>query len=176
MNKGALISGLLVLEFFAVWFWNTMKPVQKNRGTKASVEFRNSGPGIGQASSANGSVSVSKPLLAASNGLISAAALKQIGMLEAEKAMRTPPQQKIDSQLLYARKMQNGVMVAEGVPRQRVNLDKDDQGRILLDIKADVSDALLQYIELLGGTVINVFPQYQAIRAAVPLQGIENLA
>jgi hypothetical protein len=109
-------------------------------------------------------------------GQISASALKQIAALEKEKESRTPTQEKIDSQLLYADKMRRGVPIADGVPVQRVDLDKDDQGRILVDIKADVTDALLQYIKTLGGNVVNDFPQYQAIRAGVPLANIEDLA
>jgi hypothetical protein len=110
------------------------------------------------------------------DGQISASALKQIAALEAEKAKRTPTQQKIDSQLLYADMMSRGVPIADGVPTQRVDLDKDDQGRVLVDIKANVTDALLQHIGTLGGKVINDFPQYQAIRASVPLTNIEVLA
>jgi hypothetical protein len=109
-------------------------------------------------------------------GQISASALKQIAALEKEKESRTPTQQKIDSQLLYADKMRRGVPIADGVPVQRVDLDRDDQGRILVDIKADVTDSLLQYIKTLGGNVVNDFPQYQAIRAGVPLANIEDLA
>ena len=85
------------------------------------------------------------------DGQISASVLKQIGALEAEKSKRTTVEQKIDSQLLYADKMRRGEPIAEGVPTLRVNLDKDDQGRILVDIKADVTDALLQYIKTLAG-------------------------
>jgi hypothetical protein len=96
--------------------------------------------------------------------------------LEAEKSRRTPIQQKIDSQLLYADKMRRGEPIAEGVATQRVVLDKDDQGRVSVDIKADVTDSLLQYIGTLGGKVINDFPKYQAIRANVPLSNIEVLA
>jgi hypothetical protein len=110
------------------------------------------------------------------DGQISASVLKQIAALEKEKGGRTPTQQKIDTQLLYADKMQRGVPIADGVPVQRVDLDKDDQGRILVDIKADVTDSLLQYIKTLGGNVVNDFPQYQAIRAGVPLANIEQLA
>jgi hypothetical protein len=111
------------------------------------------------------------------DGQISASALKQIAALERAKASRTPVEQKIDSQLLYADMMQRGIPIADGVPTQRVDLDKDEQGRILVDIKADVTDALLQYIrQNLGGNVVNDFPQYQAIRASVPLTNIEVLA
>ena len=109
-------------------------------------------------------------------GQISASALKQIAALEAEKARRTPVQQKIDSQLLYADRMRQGIPIADGIPTQRVDLDKDAEGRVLVDIKATVTDGLLQYIKTLGGNVISSFPQYQAIRAGVPLADIEVLA
>ncbi|MFZ0826530.1 MAG: S8 family serine peptidase [Verrucomicrobiia bacterium] len=109
-------------------------------------------------------------------GQISPGALKQIAALEQEKARRTPAQQKIDSQLLYADKMQRNLPVADGVPTQRVDLDQDGQGRVLVDITAEVTGGLLRQIEALGGMVINSFPQYHAIRAAVPLAGIERLA
>lgn len=109
-------------------------------------------------------------------GQISPSALEQINALEAEKSQRTPIQQKIDSQLLYADKMRRGVPIAKGVATQRVDLDKDAQGRILVDIKAEVTDALLQFIESGGGKIINSFPQYNAIRAGVPLANVEDLA
>ena len=38
-----------------------------------------------------------------------------------------------------------------------------------MDIKADVTDELLHEIGALGGNVINSFPEYHAIRAAVPV-------
>jgi len=110
------------------------------------------------------------------NGQISASALKQIGALEVEKSMRTPVEQKIDSQLLFADKIRRGIPIAEGVPTLRVSLDQDDQNRVLVDIKAEVSAGLLDYIAFLGGKVINDFPQYQAIRANMPLAQIETLA
>ncbi len=109
-------------------------------------------------------------------GQISASALKQITALETEKSRRTPAQQKIDSQLLYADKMRRGEPIADGVASLDVKLERDDQGRPLVDIKADVTDELLQEIGELGGNVINSFPQYHAIRAAVPLSVIEILA
>ena len=89
---------------------------------------------------------------------------------------RTPIQQKIDSHLLYADKMQRGEPIAEGVTTQRLNLDRDNQGRILVDIKADVTQSVLQSIAVLGGNVINSYPEYRAIQAGVPLSEIENLA
>ena len=57
-----------------------------------------------------------------------------------------------------------------------IDLERDDQGRPLLDIKADVTEELLRAIETLGGKVINQFPRFRAIRAAVPLSVVEDLA
>ena len=101
--------------------------------------------------------------------------LKQISALEDEKANRTPTQLKIDSQLLYADKMQRGLPVAAGVPTQRVNLQTDSQNRVLVDITATVTDALLNFITNQGGQVINDFPQYKSIRASLPLAQMEAL-
>ena len=110
------------------------------------------------------------------DGRVSARVLEQIAALETEKRQRTLVQDKIDSQLLYADKMNRGLLIAEGVPTQRVDLDKDEQGRVFVDIKAEVSDGLLQYIAARSGKVVSSFPQYQAIRASIPLDGLEELA
>ena len=145
---------------------DTTSPPEDSRPVAANAPARSPNPGT------NGA----RERLQGSDGQISAHALEQIRALEAEKAHRTPVQQKIDSQLLSADKMRRGLPVAEGVPTQRVDLDKDEQGRVLVDIKAEVTAALLRFIETLGGRVINSFPEYQAIRAGIPLGGVETLA
>ncbi|MBU6401455.1 MAG: S8 family serine peptidase [Verrucomicrobia bacterium] len=109
-------------------------------------------------------------------GQISPIALKLIGALEDEKKHRTPAQLKMDSQLVYADQMRRGAPIADGVPTQRVRLDQDAQGRVLVDITARVSPTLLAHIESAGGDVINNYPQYDAIRARVPLATLEPLA
>ena len=62
------------------------------------------------------------------------------------------------------------------MPLQRLRLTEDQQGRVLVDLKAEVTETLLREIRSLGGAVINSFPQFQSIRAAVPLAGIETVA
>lgn len=133
----------------------------------ASDPFTNS-PKVSAANATNNSRAIA--------GQISASALKQIAALETEKANRTPVQQRIDSQLLYADKMRRGIPIADGIQTLHINLDKDAQGRILVDIKAQVTDSLLQYIRDLGGNIVNSFAQYNAIRANVPLSSIESVA
>src|SRR5581483_10488873 len=117
-----------------------------------------------------------KPAVAAGGPEISEQAWKQINALEEAKDHRTAAQQKIDSQLLYADAMRRGVPVAAGTPTQRVELDWDKEGRVLVDIQADVSGDLLRLIGSMGGSVVNSFVEYHAIRAAVPLEAVEKLA
>jgi hypothetical protein len=102
--------------------------------------------------------------------------MRQIQALLDEKATRTPTQTKIDSQLLFARKLERNEPIAEGLSTLRVDLDRDQGGRVLLDIKAAVSEGLLADIRQHGGTIVNSFAEYQAIRAALPLEEVENLA
>ena len=47
---------------------------------------------------------------------------------------------------------------------------------LMVDIRADVSPAVLSRIRSLGGTVINSVPKYRAIRARLPIAAVEKLA
>jgi len=113
---------------------------------------------------------------AAGTGSLSPNVLKQIQALQTAKLNRTPAQRKMDSQLIDAEKMRRGEPVAEGITTLRVDLDKDDEGRVLTDIDAKVSAELLQRITALGGKVVSHFEEFNAIRARVPLSQVETLA
>src|SRR5262245_32050983 len=138
------------------------------------------------------SIAVAPP--ASAEDAISESALKQIMVLEQQKAERSPAQAKMDSQLLYGSQRSALRMVA---PALEPDLKMLEDGRILVDITtAAASDSptseeavhkgpsrrapgrargvtamsrervpLLRRIESLGGTVVNAFPQYRAIRA-----------
>jgi uncharacterized repeat protein (TIGR01451 family) len=120
--------------------------------------------------SASAAVGVSSTVPLGSNALI------QIQALMAEKDSRTPAQQKMDSQLIYAFKAANGQPAAPGVTLQKIGADVDAQGMVPVDITATVSDDLLNWIKQSGGLVINSFAKYQAIRARLPLAIVESLA
>jgi Subtilase family/IPT/TIG domain len=107
---------------------------------------------------------------------ISPSARQQIESLIAEKRHRTPAQRKLDSQLLTAIKLKRGEPMSADVPTLRIDVKTDAQGRALVDLDATVSDDLLKQIKILGGEVINSFPQFNAIRAQVPLSALETLA
>jgi hypothetical protein len=93
-----------------------------------------------------------------------------------EKEERTPEQQKIDSQLLYAIYQMRGEAKAKGVPTEPIPLEKDAKGRVLIDIRAPVSKKLLARIEKLGGQVVSSAKDYHSIIAYLSLGRIETLA
>lgn len=107
---------------------------------------------------------------------LSAQAQSQIGSLLAEKEARTPTQQKLDSQLIYAAKMQRGQAISSAVETLQVSLPEDSTGQVLVDIDATVSRALLKSIGAAGGSVESSFPQYHTLRARLPLAQIEAIA
>ena len=107
---------------------------------------------------------------------ISDQALRQIGALYQEKASRSPAQRKISSSLLFEIKKARRDVTLEGLPELRSGIELGADGRVLVDMDAEVSDALLSRIDDLGGVIVNHFKRYHAIRAGLPLEAIEALA
>ena len=129
---------------------------------------------------------------------------RQIGEVLAGKSQRTPAQRKISSQLLDAGSNARlaGADGSEQPPeavgsRQPPKADGSRQPRgsvasalqqaadpdavaepelVTVDIRANVTPAVLARIRALGGTVINSVPEYRAIRAQIPLAAVERLA
>ena len=66
-------------------------------------------------------------------------AMAQIEALLREKETRTPAERKIDSQLLYARRMELGVPIAPGVQTLEVDIPRADDGHVIVDVKANVT-------------------------------------
>lgn len=115
-------------------------------------------------------------LPAAHGDSLSDSARLQIQALEAEKAARTPAQQKMDSQLVYALEMARTGMIAPGVTRLQIGVQPDATGRVRVDLDATVTPDLLNAITQSGGQVINSFAEFHAVRAVVPLALTETLA
>ena len=82
---------------------------------------------------------------------ISPQALAQIDALMKEKESRTPAERKIDSQLLYARRMQQGLPIAPGVQTQEVDLPYADDGHVIVDVKANPTPSLLAHVNAITG-------------------------
>ena len=103
-------------------------------------------------------------------------ALKQIQSLIDEKESRTPAQQKINSQLLYALKMSRGQAISTEVATLNVNITKDAAGLALVDIKGTIDNALIKTINSLGGKILFSSEKFNIINAAIPLQALEPIA
>ncbi len=88
------------------------------------------------------------------------------------KARRTPAQRKLSSQLLDAA----GVQPSDSVTRQRAPTADVEDEVVTVDIRADVTGAVLARIRALGGTVLSSVPEYRAIRARLPLTALGPLA
>ena len=107
-------------------------------------------------------------------GALPLRAVRQIETLLAEKAQRTRAQRKVSSRLLDAGSKPPARASAEA--RADVTDTAVPQGLVTVDIRADVTPAVLARIRALGGTIINSVPKYRAIRARLPLAALERLA
>ncbi|HWY77035.1 MAG TPA: S8 family serine peptidase, partial [Verrucomicrobiae bacterium] len=107
---------------------------------------------------------------------IAPGALAEIQALEQEKAARTPAEQKLDSNLLYAHKKLVTGVASAAVPHLEPSVKIRPDGLVEVDVSASVSADLLGFITNSGGQIINSFPQYQTIRAAIPLSAVEAIA
>jgi len=107
---------------------------------------------------------------------ISESAMQQIQALIEEKESRTPAQQKIDSQLLYAMKMRQGQMIARGIEKLNTEVATDDDGRTVVDISARVTGRLLRRLRANGAYVMYSDARYNAIQALAPLDRLESIA
>jgi hypothetical protein len=107
---------------------------------------------------------------------LSASAAQQIQALLDEKENRTPAQQKIDSQLLYAAKMASGQPITANVQTLAVNVSQNSEGRVEVDITAVVDDSLIKSLEAGGAKIIASVPEFNSIRAEVSLANLEQLA
>jgi len=102
--------------------------------------------------------------------------MPEIRRLEAQSAQRTDAQKKLSSQLIDAGRPPAPGAVMPGLPALR-SAPLDTQGaRTLVDIDAEVDDALLAAIRAAGGSVVNAHPEERAVRAYVPADRIESLA
>lgn len=107
---------------------------------------------------------------------ISDSAMIQIRALQAEKASRSALHRKLDSQFVFELKRNRGQAIAAGVTELQPNIKRESDGRVLIDINADVTQPLLQKITQGGGTIIHSSPRFHSIRAQVTIDQLENLA
>jgi hypothetical protein len=105
---------------------------------------------------------------------MSASAARQIQALQAEKAARTPAQLKMDSQLVYAVKLQRSDATLAAVPGLRPGVEVSSAGMTLVDITTTLNADLKGFLTSIGGSVVNQLDR--STRAVVPVSRIEEIA
>ncbi len=110
---------------------------------------------------------------------IAPSAQRQIAALLSEKASRTPAQRKMSAHLVHASEILRGQPVHPDLPvppgaLAAVRLDA--RNNVEVDVRGEITPALLEYVRILGGTVGNSFPEYHSMRATLPLLAVEQLA
>ncbi len=115
------------------------------------------------------------PDVAGQAGLPKSAA-DQIGALLLEKANRTPAQQKMDSQLVYAAKQKSGKAIAAGVTDLQPAVTYGKDGLVRVDIRTRVTGPISSMIKGLGGVVEATYAHSDSVIARLPIESIESLA
>jgi hypothetical protein len=95
---------------------------------------------------------------------ISPAALAQIDALIAEKATRTGLQRKLDSQIVYELKMEQGESIARGVDELATDLPYTPDYQLEINANAGVTDTLLSQLRAMGVAVVDANPAAGTIR------------
>jgi len=101
---------------------------------------------------------------------------RDIEALLAEKAQRTPTERKIDSRLLYQRRMEQGRPAVPGIARLHTGVERGPDGLVEVDLDAVVGPGLRARIAALGGRIVHASPHRNAVRAWIPMEGVEALA
>ena len=72
--------------------------------------------------------------------------------------------------------MRRGLPAAAGIPSLQTGVEIAADGGVLLDVRADVDDALRVRIEALGGRIVSSVPSRGALRVRLPIDAVETLA
>jgi hypothetical protein len=110
------------------------------------------------------------------SAVTTAAALTGSQTMPPEKVSRTPAQRKIDSQLLNEIYRRRGQAGQKRVPPGETGVRVDARGRARVDLRAEVTPALLKKVQRLGGIIQSTSVEYRSILAWVPLLKLEQLA
>src|SRR4051794_62744 len=95
---------------------------------------------------------------------ISPEAMQQIQAIQAEKGSRTGVQKKIDSNLLYALKMERGQPVAAGIPTLATGVQADNSGAVTVFVRGTIDTALLSALRGMSVEVVASYPAQGTVR------------
>ena len=109
-------------------------------------------------------------------GAVTSVAVQQMQALQAEKALRTTAQQKIDSNVLFTVRMLAGQPAVPGIPYLDTGIDLDRNDNIVVDMVAHVTGGLLHQLSLAGAKILYTNPDLRAVRAIIPPSQMEWIA
>jgi hypothetical protein len=92
------------------------------------------------------------------------------------KASRTPAEQKIDSQLLIEIARREPRSSRKDAPLLKTGVQIDGKRRALVDVRAEVTPALLKAMRSLGAVVVSSSTEYRSVIAWMPLLKMKQLA
>jgi hypothetical protein len=114
------------------------------------------------------------PSLALSQAL-SNTVQQQIADILSAKRKFTPAQQKMESALVFAAQRARGELAGQSFAGFAPLAPVDAGGFVTVEIKGAAA-AIVNQVNALGGQVIAQFPQFNSVRARLPLQSVETLA
>ena len=107
---------------------------------------------------------------------LSSAVHAQIAALQAEKLARTSAQRKLDAQLHYLAREAVGAKAVAGMPDLKSRAEREQDGRVIVDIAAVPGTELNRAISAVGGTILYESPRWHAVRAIVPPRALDVLS
>jgi Subtilase family len=107
---------------------------------------------------------------------IAPSALEQINALIAEKESRTGAQRKIDSQLLYERRMEAGQPIASGLWAVETDLPYAADGHVIVDVRARAGGDLGSRLSGAGFELVSASADGADLRVHLNLDQLEALA
>src|SRR5581483_6153942 len=158
-----VVAGLALIVIIPLTYPRSGKPLNRNLPGPATRQQKPAGRAI----QSGGAERATK---------VSAAGMRQIAALLAEKESRTPAQKKIDSQLLQAFRESRGQQMAAGVSLAPSAVQAEKSGMLMVDISADVTDSLIERIKSTGGEIVYPSAEYKTIRARINLSDVETIA
>ena len=100
----------------------------------------------------------------------------QIAAIQQIKQNLTPAQKKMDSSLVFASVGQKNPAAVSSFASAMPKLAIAPGGKVVVDIKGQVSPALVQAIQKAGGNVLYQSSRFNSIHAALPLSSVESIA
>ncbi|MEM6455464.1 MAG: S8 family serine peptidase [Acidobacteriota bacterium] len=104
-------------------------------------------------------------------------AAAQIQLLTQLKNQRSPAERKLTTPLLHALDVARGARHLTQLPKLDIAPPlREADGRLLLDLVAEIDDLLLVRVEALGGEVVSSFPRWDRARVRLPQEQLLALA